>query len=210
MPETRKRAYLFDFDGVILNSARMKERGFAEMFDDFDRALVQQFLAYHHANGGLSRFEKIRYFYEKIAKISLPDGEIERRAQRFSEKMRMELKNREYLIPDTIQFVQRLQGVAACHVVSAAEQHELRFLCQELGIAPLFDSIHGSPTPKRVLVSELLARVPYTSQECVLIGDSLNDYYAAAENNVEFWGYNNPELRAVGRYIESFERVSVS
>jgi phosphoglycolate phosphatase-like HAD superfamily hydrolase len=209
MPEHRKRAYLFDFDGVILNSARIKEHGFAEMFADFNTALVGQFLAYHHANGGLSRFEKIRYFYEKIAQIPLPEGEVERRAQQFSEKMRMELKNPAYLIPDTIHFVQRLQGVAACHVVSAAEQHELRFLCQELGIAPLFNSIHGSPTPKRVLVSELLAGVPYTAQECVLIGDSLNDYHAAAENNVEFWGYNNPELRVVGRYVESFTEVAV-
>jgi phosphoglycolate phosphatase-like HAD superfamily hydrolase len=39
-----------------------------------------------------------------------------------------------------------------------------------------------------------------------LIGDSINDYEAAEESNIDFYGYNNEELKEVSKkYINNFE-----
>ncbi len=83
------------------------------------------------------------------------------------------------------------------HIVSGSDQNELRYLCKALKIDDYFVSIHGSPTPKKELVANLLNQHNYPIAECVLIGDSMNDYEAAVHNKIEFWGYNNEKLKTL-------------
>jgi phosphoglycolate phosphatase-like HAD superfamily hydrolase len=94
------------------------------------------------------------------------------------------------------------------HITSGSDQEELRFLCKSLSIDHLFDSIHGSPTPKKQLVKELIEKNGYVNHDCVLIGDSINDYDAAVDNKVVFIGYNNTQLSSISKnYIYSFNKV---
>lgn len=80
------------------------------------------------------------------------------------------------------------------HIVSCSDQTELRELCRQLGIAHFFKSIQGSPTPKKQLVQEVLDRNQYEPDNCVLIGDSINDWEASEANKISFMGYNNPSI----------------
>jgi phosphoglycolate phosphatase-like HAD superfamily hydrolase len=80
------------------------------------------------------------------------------------------------------------------HIVSGSDQKELRELCVKLGINGYFKSIHGSPTPKETLVRNIIAKYNYDAAICVLIGDSINDYEAAMDNNLRFICYNNSEI----------------
>jgi phosphoglycolate phosphatase-like HAD superfamily hydrolase len=81
------------------------------------------------------------------------------------------------------------------HIVSGSDQEELREVCRYHGIAPFFQDIEGSPTPKKQLVASLLTRYGYTPDRCVLVGDSVNDYEAASVNGLRFFPYNNPDLQ---------------
>ena len=63
---------LFDFDGVILDSMPTRNYGFKKIFEKFDDNLVDIFLIYHNKNGGLSRYVKIKYFYNELLLKSLP------------------------------------------------------------------------------------------------------------------------------------------
>jgi phosphoglycolate phosphatase-like HAD superfamily hydrolase len=76
------------------------------------------------------------------------------------------------------------------HITSGSDQEELRFLCKSLGIDFFFSSIHGSPKPKKQLVGELIEIHQYKKEECVLIGDSFNDWEAAKYNKISFVAYN--------------------
>ena len=67
---------------------------------------------------------------------------------------------------------------------TGSDKLELRFLCKELKIAQYFNSIHGSPTPKNQLVSNLLDTYQYDKEHTCLIGDSVNDYEAAEYNKI--------------------------
>jgi phosphoglycolate phosphatase-like HAD superfamily hydrolase len=64
-------------------------------------------------------------------------------------------------------------------------------LCKELDIYQYFLSIHGSPTPKKQLVKNVLETNQYLVSETCLIGDSINDYEAAKDNQIYFLAYNN-------------------
>ena len=62
---------IFDFDGVILDSMPVREFGFRQIFSTYDAEMVETLLRYHKENGGLSRYDKIDYFYREIAKEAL-------------------------------------------------------------------------------------------------------------------------------------------
>jgi len=185
---------LFDFDGVIIDSMPVREYGFRKIFEEFDSDLVDKLIEYHELNGGLSRFVKIRYFYEELLDQEIDEALILEYANNFSVIMKDELTNKKYLIKQTVEFITQHTQEYNLHIVSGSEQKELRYLCEELGLSQYFDSIHGSPTPKNTLVKDLLAKHNYTIHETILIGDSINDYEAAVINNIDFYGYNNEEL----------------
>ena len=198
------KTIFWDFDGVILDSMKVRDWGFEEIFKDFDKELIDKLLAFHRKNGGLSRYVKIRYFFEELLERSISEKEVLEYAQKFSVLMRKELTNSKNLILDTLEFINNNYQNYNFHIVSGSDQEELRFLNKELGINQYFISIHGSPTSKKELVTNLLEVHNYQKENTCLIGDSVNDYDAAVHNNISFYGYNNLSLKPLGNYIKSF------
>jgi phosphoglycolate phosphatase-like HAD superfamily hydrolase len=198
------KVVIFDFDGVILDSMPIKTNAFRRLVEDFGSDAADAFAAYHKANGGLSRYVKIRYFFEEIVKKPVSDETVLEYADKFSKIVTEELSKPDYLIKETMDFIASLHGKKKLFIASGADDRELKYLCAVYGIERFFDGIYGSPTPKELLVAKILQESSCGSGEAVLIGDSINDYYAADSNKVCFLGYNNDELRRVGGYIDSF------
>ncbi len=195
---------LFDFDGVILDSMKIKGDGFKELFSSYDISYVTQLEQYHYANGGISRFEKIRYFFNTIMSQSITEKDINLLAEQFASIIAKKLFDKNNLISDTLTFLETHHDHYYFHVVSGAEHHELNALCISFGIAHYFKSIEGSPTIKSHLIRNLLKKNMYLPHETILIGDSINDYEAATANGILFYGYNNTKLKALEKYIETF------
>jgi phosphoglycolate phosphatase-like HAD superfamily hydrolase len=196
---------LWDFDGVILDSMNVRDWGFKEIFKTFKNDKVALLLEYHRENGGLSRYVKIRYFYEEILGLKITEEEVLKYANAFSLLMKKELVNPKNLIQDSLTFIKENYKTYNFHIVSGSDQEELRYLCKELDIASFFISIHGSPTPKNKLVKDLLYKYDYTKKDTSLIGDSINDFEAAQKNGIGFFGYNNTLLKKIAsNYIDTF------
>ncbi|WP_096026867.1 HAD family hydrolase [Campylobacter lanienae] len=199
---------LWDFDGVIIDSAAIKEYGFKEILKEYDEYSVNKLIEYHRHNGGLSRFHKIEYFFNIILGKNINNYEILYYAQLFSEIMRKELCDSKYIIKETIEFIQNNFNNYNFHIVSGSENNELNYLCKKLNLSQYFISIHGSPTPKNDLVSTIITDYNYSLNETILIGDSINDYEAAIANKIEFYGYNNKDLKNKAKiYIDNFNIV---
>ena len=199
---------LFDFDGVILDSMPVRDFGFRKIFEEFDTNLVDELIKFHNINGGLSRYVKIRYFYEELLVTTISEKKVQELAKKFSEIMRKELPNKKYMIEETVKFIEDNHKKYNLHIVSGSDSDELRFLCKELEIDKYFLSIDGSPTPKNELVANVVQENNYLENETILIGDSINDYEAAKVNNIDFYGFNNLELAAYSKiYIDNFENV---
>lgn len=184
----------WDFDGVLMDSNLIRDKGFVEVLDGFPENQVEQLLAFHQTNGGLSRYVKFRYFFEKIRGERISDEGIQEWADKFSIIMKKLLNNPELIIHETLGFVKMNYQKYQMHIVSGSDEKELRFLCKELGISSYFKSIHGSPMPKIQLVADLVKQHQYNSENCILIGDSVNDYEAANANQIYFLAYNNSKI----------------
>ena len=191
---------IFDFDGVIIDSMHIRSFGFRKIFQDFNTKSVQKLIDYHNENGGYSRFVKIKYFFNTILNQAISENEITIYANKYSKIMRENLTSKTIIINETINFIKKIYTKYNLHIASGSEQEELRYLNQELGISEYFKSIYGSPTPKIDLVKKILEENNYENKDTVLIGDSINDFEAAKENNIIFLGYNNKTLINIGDY----------
>lgn len=199
---------LWDFDGVLMDSMAIRDKGFEIVLKEHSAEEVEKLMQFHRNNGGLSRYVKFRYFFEKVKFQEISEAEVKNYAQQFSEVMLKNLVDHKLLIQDALDFVRQYHKDYNMHIVSGSDENELRHICAELEIDKYFKSIHGSPTPKKQLVKDLLARYSYKETETVLIGDSINDYEAAVENGISFYGYNNLKLKETGsQYIEKFSQL---
>jgi phosphoglycolate phosphatase-like HAD superfamily hydrolase len=202
---SKYRTILWDFDGVLMDSMPVRDRGFEIVLANYPPADLERLLHYHRQNGGLSRYVKFRYFFEVIRNESITNDQILELATRFSEVMRRELVNDELLIRNSVEFVKREHTNFIMHVVSGSDQEELRYLCATMKLDGYFRSIHGSPKTKKDWVDELIQLHRYERSQTLLIGDSKNDWEAATHNGIDFMGYNNKALQGIGNgYIEYF------
>ena len=199
-----KEVIFWDFDGVLMDSMSVRDKGFEVVLRDYPPEQVSRLMDFHHRNGGLSRYVKFRYFFEDIRNESVSEEEVNEWAAKFSAIMKASLLDKELLIKESNRFVRDNHQRFRMHIVSGSDGKELNYLCSELGIAKWFSSIHGSPTPKTEWVGKLIAQEGYDPSKCILIGDSNNDYQAAMDNRIEFAGYNNSALISKGNYIHRF------
>jgi HAD superfamily hydrolase (TIGR01549 family) len=198
------QALFWDFDGVILNSNAVRDLGFEKVLSDYPIQEVDALLEYHRANGGLSRYVKFRYFFEKIKNEVVTEDKIQEYANKFSEIMKVLLTDKSLLIQETVRFIEKNYTEVPMFIVSGSDQEELRYLCNELGLVNYFRRIHGSPVPKTDWVQTILEEEELTASNCLLIGDSYNDYEAATANNMLFMGYNNAKLDSLSNLTIAF------
>lgn len=181
-----KKNIFWDFDGVILNSNDIRTHGFRKVLENYPKHEVEQLIDYHITNGGLSRYHKFRYFFEKILNITITEEEVKTWAKLFSKMVLEQLLDKNLLIEENINYIKENYKSQNMHIVSGSDGEELRCICNKLEIDMYFLSIDGSPTPKNELVSSILIQNNYNKDKCILIGDSINDEEAALINGIEF------------------------
>ena len=197
----------WDFDGVIINSDEVRTEGFKHIFDSYSKEYIDKLINYHTINGGLSRYEKIEYFSQKILDKRLNDQEKREFAQLYGNYCRERLCNKNLLIKSSISFIKENHKNFNFHLVSASDEKELIYLCSNLDITKYFKSISGSPVNKIENIKRLLKSNNYIESKCCLIGDSINDKVAAIENSISFFGFNNKKLIKDSEYIYTFKSL---
>jgi HAD superfamily hydrolase (TIGR01549 family) len=203
------KTIFWDFDGVLLNSNEIRDKGFLEVLKDFPKEQVNQLMQFHQKNGGLSRYVKFRYFFEEIRGEEITEQEVKQWGQKFSKIMMQSLMNKSLLIEEAINFIKENYQKYNMHIASGSDGNELRAICKGVEIDNYFKSIEGSPTPKIELLANRLQMEKCNPKECILIGDSINDFEAAKKNHIKFFGFNNPELRKnYGSYLNNFNDIS--
>jgi len=178
---------IFDFDGVLVDSNEIRVNGFSELFYDYKLEDVNKLVSYVHQNGGMSRYKKIRFFFEDIRNEDISNSDVNKLAEIYSKIVEEKVEKAD-AIPGSEFFLNKYFKTNRLAIVSGSDQKELRRVCEKRGISRYFCSILGSPVDKGDNLRELIERQRWDVSECVYIGDSINDYDAAILNEVEFLG----------------------
>ncbi len=176
---------IFDFDGVLVESNTIRFKGFRLLFRDYPDDQVQMLVEYAMLNGGMSRYEKIKYFFEEIKHEAISDAGVQILSRQYTELVKQRVIDAEP-VTGSLEFLSNNSTNYDFAIVSGSDQEELRAVCQARKISQLFLNILGSPERKEINISRLLSEEGWDKGSCLLIGDSLNDLEAAQKNNIDF------------------------
>ncbi len=178
------KALIFDFDGVLVESVDVKTEAFMVLFKGCPKHL-KEIQEYHLRNGGISRSEKIQYFYKNILKQSLSDNKLKELCSQFHRLVIDKVVAAPFVM-GAEELLQKCLGRYRMYVVSGTPQDELKEVVKLRNLEKYFKGIFGSPAKKEKLVQEIMNRNHFDPSEIVFIGDSITDFNAAKETGVYF------------------------
>lgn len=177
------RSLIFDCDGVILDSNQVKTAAFYKAALPYGTEAADALVAYHVANGGISRYQKFEYFLREIVGhegLAPLEGLLARYATQVREGL---LGCR---IAEGLDELRAALPRSNWLIVSGGDQNELREVFAARGLTRYFNGgIYGSPSDKR----EILAREiqnGHVELPALFIGDSRFDYVCATEAGLDF------------------------
>tara|TARA_Y100000590_G_scaffold211779_2_gene239991 strand:- start:12089 stop:12727 length:639 start_codon:yes stop_codon:yes gene_type:complete len=185
------KGIIFDYDGTISDSIDIKTQAFAELYKPYGSEIVDKVVDYHIANGGVSRFEKIKYFHKQFLNKNLRPEKILEISNSFSKLVIKNVIIAPY-ITGAYEFISTNHGYRM-FISTATPQDEIITILTEKKIIKYFDIVLGSPTSKSQHIKIIIKQFKYSSNELVYIGDSLSDQEAAEDNKTYFIAIDNEE-----------------
>ncbi|WP_319049946.1 HAD family hydrolase [Psychrobacter sp. PP-21] len=181
------QTFVFDCDGVILNSNKIKTEAFYQSALAYGELAAQALVEYHVANGGVSRYKKFAYLLDEIVP-ALPDEvfgpSLEELLEKYAKIVLDGLLSCE--VTEGLEKLRSKTSNAKWLIVSGGDQAELRHVFNERGLDKYFDGgIFGSPDNK----SQILEREINNGniqQSALFLGDSKYDYQAANIAGLDF------------------------
>tara|TARA_R110001592_G_scaffold173524_8_gene412172 strand:- start:356 stop:1003 length:648 start_codon:yes stop_codon:yes gene_type:complete len=179
------KAIFYDFDGVIKESTDIKSKAFYDLYIEFGKDIANQVERYHIEHGGISRYEKIRYWHKTHLNIDISDNELQVWAQKFSDLVLRKVVESPY-VKGALSTIQNLSNEYQQFIITGTPQNEIDQICNDLKISDLFKQICGSPTNKIKWCDQLIPEIGLNNTEIVFIGDATTDYDAALYHNLHF------------------------
>jgi phosphoglycolate phosphatase-like HAD superfamily hydrolase len=176
------RAAVFDFDGVVLESADIKTRAFAQLFDGNEAAV-----AYHLEHAGVSRYDKFRHISVEILGVAYSEEDEHRLGRRFSELVLEEVLRCPF-VPGARELLERRSDDARLFVASGTPEEELREIVRARGLAGWLTGVHGTPSTKGEILARILRERELEPHEMIFVGDAMTDLLGAREASVPFVG----------------------
>ena len=182
------QAIIFDFDGVIVESGKIKTQAFAELYRPYGDDIVAQVVQFHTQNGGMSRYHKFRHFQEHfLHQPPLTEAEEKQLDIRFSELV-VEAVIAAEPVPGAIELIQRQSGKIPLFVASGTPESELKIIVERRGLTPYFTKVRGAPALKKTIIAEILSAYSLAPESVLMIGDAMADYEGAQANHTAFLG----------------------
>lgn len=178
---------VFDCDGVVLDSNKVKTQAFYQAALSYGEAAAQALVQYHVAHGGVSRYKKFAHFLDVLVPehSSSTDGpDLDALLAAYAAAVQEGLLQCQ--IAEGLAELRAATPNSRWLIVSGGDQAELRDVFAQRGIAEWFDGgIFGSPDTKDDILARELDNGSITGST-LFIGDSKYDYQASRKAGLDF------------------------
>ena len=199
-----KCVFIFDFDGVLVDSVEIKTKAFAYLYESYGIDIVKKVIQFHRENGGMSRYDKFRYFHNNFLDLDIRKDEINKLSKNFS-KFAVDSVVKANCIEGSEEFLNKLlKKKLPSFVVSATPQKEIKEIIKRRNWANYFKAIFGSPRTKSENIDIILKNnSEISAKDCIFFGDALSDLNAAESKKIDFIGIQNDIVDVFKNKVDS-------
>ncbi|MFG6539305.1 HAD family hydrolase [Sulfitobacter sp. CS16] len=178
------RTLVFDCDGVVLDSNRVKTDAFRRAALPYGPEAAEALVQWHVANGGISRYKKFEYFLEHIVSKQAQGPDLEALLEAYANAVREGLAT--CAVSEGLHELRAQTPDVPWLIVSGGDQAELREVFVERGLDVLFDGgIFGSPDTKEAILAREIERGTI-KRPALFFGDSTYDHRASTGAGLDF------------------------
>jgi phosphoglycolate phosphatase-like HAD superfamily hydrolase len=175
---------VFDCDGVILDSNRIKTDAFRSVALRFGADVAEALVQFHVQHGGVSRYRKFEHLLVNILGQAGDERDVVTLARAYGECVYRELLQCD--IAPGLHELRKATADKAWMVVSGGDEIELRSVFKARGLDVLFErGVHGSPATKDVILQRELSS-DNLKRPALFVGDSRYDHEAAQRAGLQF------------------------
>lgn len=175
--------YLFDFDGVLFNTNKIKTQAFRKALSDYSPSAVKEFITYHQSNGGISRRIKIDFFFEKILSKTVTEGEKNRLLDIFN-SVSSSLMSDAQPLPGVTRFLSALRNAGSkIAICSGGNVDQMQKILSDNNLQDHFDWIWGNEKAK---AEHARTKVIREFERVVFFGDARYDMEVALDFGFDF------------------------
>lgn len=175
---------VFDCDGVILDSNKVRARAFHNAALPYGKQHAEALEAYHILHGGVSRYVKFEILLRDMVGVPVTDEAMQSLLHNFTTEATIGLLQCD--IAPGLEALRKATPHANWILVSGADERELRSVFAQRNIAAWFDGgIYGSPSNK----DDILQRERKSGNlryPGLFFGDSRYDHQAATGAGLDF------------------------
>ncbi|MDX2470589.1 MAG: HAD hydrolase-like protein [SAR324 cluster bacterium] len=182
---TDYKVVFWDFDGVIKNSQDAKANGFFELFADYGLEVQIRVKAHHRANGGVSRFKKIPYYFKEFLGQDISEEKANKLAQKFG-ALSHEATIASAWVTGILEYFSANSQSQDFYIVTGTPTEEIKITCERLEITKFFKELYGSPEEKEDIIKQVMETHNYNRSDAIMVGDALKDQEAAEANDIAF------------------------
>jgi len=200
------KGIIFDFDGVIVESLQVKTDAFAELYQSYGENVTKKVVKHNQANGGMSRFEKIKLYHESLLNKMITNEEIEELAGQFSKLVVKKVIKSPY-VSGVLEFIQKSAKKYKLFISTGTPTDEIKYILDKRGISKFFTGVYGSPEKKNIHIEKITSEYSYLPDELIFYGDADTDINAAKNANIPFVLIKN---RYNKKLAETFKGKSIN
>lgn len=183
-----KKILIFDFDGVIIDTATIKTEAFYKLFRKYGKDVATKAKNFHIQNEGISRFEKFEYIITKIMKrnkFSLPKDSLDKL---YSNIVLDKIKKKK-ITYGFLKFIKNTDSKFKFYISSSSPDYELKDIIINKKINNFFEFISGYPPNKITQIKKIIQYKKLKSEYITYIGDTEHDLKVAETLNLSFIGF---------------------
>lgn len=186
----------FDFDGVIAESVSAKTDAFEEMYLPYGKDIAAKVVEYHKLHGGVSRYEKFKYFHKEFLNEVIDEEKVNELAIQFSNIVLDKVINSDEVL-GAKYFIEKYHTKFQFWVITGTPTTEIELIAKNRKLTSFFIGLHGSPNNKRFWTENLIKKHNLKRDEIIFLGDATTDMDAANFSKTHFALRENEENKEI-------------
>ena len=186
----------FDFDGVIAESVSAKTDAFEEMYLPYGKDIAAKVVEYHKLHGGVSRYEKFKYFHKEFLNEVIDKKKVNELANQFSNIVLDKVINSDEVLGANY-FIEKYHTKFQFWIITGTPTTEIELIIEKRKLTNFFIGLHGSPKNKRYWTENLIKKNNLKRDEIIFLGDATTDMDAADYSKTHFALRENDENKEI-------------